>query len=83
MRTNDLTRIFARRLAGIAVLGALSLTASGCTTATTEAPGNALGTGLKFERTIQFFCDPVGRACLALLDSRDVGLHFDSKQATA
>jgi hypothetical protein len=84
MRTHDLTRSSTRqRVAAIAVLAALWLTASGCTTAPVEPRIDTLGTGLRFEQSVKFFCDPVGRACLSLLDFRDVGLQFDSKQATA
>jgi hypothetical protein len=84
MRIHDLNRIFARqRLAGIALLAALSVTASGCTTTPVEPRGDTLGTGLRFEQNVKFFCDPVGRACLSLLDTRDVELRFDSKQAVA
>jgi hypothetical protein len=69
-------------LAGFA-LATLTITGSGCTSVVARGADDAVSKGLRFERTREFFCDPLARACLAMLDTDGPGWYPRSRQSLA
>lgn len=82
MRTDKTHRNLSLRLvlAGCA-LATLTIAGSGCTSVVTRGTAAAVDQGPRFERMREFFCDPVGRACLSMLDIEGPGWHPHSRQS--